>query len=85
MGASRRRSFPPESLLGAPLMSKYVTDQGIDRTIFLLFGGLVVIVFILLSSVGLQSIEEDAKTLRERDREQQSDSVEVQFEVYGAD
>ena len=42
-------------------MSSSTTPQGIDRTVFLIFGGLLLILFIVVSAAGIRGVERDAE------------------------
>jgi hypothetical protein len=42
-------------------MGSFYEQKGIDNTVLLLFGALVLIAFILLSAAGMRAVEEDAQ------------------------
>ena len=55
------------------------SDFGIDRTVLLLFGGLVAVAFILIAAAGMRSNEERAQDAVNRDRDNRPNATAVEF------
>ncbi len=50
------------------MSSPFVTEQGIDRTVFLIFGAIMLIIFIVVSAAGMGQVERSAENAGSRNQ-----------------